>query len=125
MAVIDKDLLAIERKFWTEGSDFFRQNTDETCLVAFADMAGEMPREDLAHTAEGGNKWRDLVIEPKGIVTPVPEVSVLTYAARAVRTNGEPYAALVSTGYVKRKGGWKMMFHSQTPLETGQANKKD
>ena len=35
-------------------------------------------------------------------------------------SNGEAYAALVSTGYVRRDDGWKMMFHQQTPL--GQEN---
>ena len=35
---------------------------------------------------------------------------------------GEAYAALVSTGYVHRVNGWKMMFHSQTPLEPAAKN---
>lgn len=35
-----------------------------------------------------------------------------------MKGNGEAYAALVSTGYVHRVNGWKMMFHSQAPLET-------
>jgi hypothetical protein len=33
-----------------------------------------------------------------------------------VRPEGERYRALVSSGYVKRNGSWKMMFHQQTPL---------
>lgn len=33
-----------------------------------------------------------------------------------MRANGELYHALVSTGYVRRGDGWKMAFHSQTPL---------
>jgi hypothetical protein len=42
---------------------------------------------------------------------------LLSYEASAVRENGEPYKALVSTGYVKRSDGWKMMFHAQAPLD--------
>lgn len=42
---------------------------------------------------------------------------LLSYEAHAVREGGEPYNALVSSGYVKRGDGWKMMFHAQTPLK--------
>jgi hypothetical protein len=41
---------------------------------------------------------------------------VVTYEVDAERANGEPYRAVVSTGYVKRDGEWKMAFHQQTPL---------
>jgi hypothetical protein len=41
---------------------------------------------------------------------------LLTYRASAVRGNGEPYEARVSSGYVRRNGGWKLMFHAQMPL---------
>lgn len=30
----------------------------------------------------------------------------------------EHYHALVSSGYVRREAGWKLMFHHQTPLES-------
>ena len=44
-------------------------------------------------------------------------LAILSYEARATRSNGEPYSALVSTGYARRDDGWKMMFHQQTPLD--------
>ena len=52
---------------------------------------------------------------------PGDEVAILTYEASAERADGEPHHALVSTGYVKRDDGWKMMFHSQTPLNDKKA----
>ena len=45
-------------------------------------------------------------------------MAILSYEAHATRSNGEPYSALVSTGYAKRDDGWKMMFHQQTPLDS-------
>jgi hypothetical protein len=46
---------------------------------------------------------------------PTDDVALLTYHASA-EAKGEPYEARVSSGYVRRNGGWKMMFHQQTPL---------
>ena len=69
--------------------------------------------------ATNPNLWGDLDIELKGIIEPCSDIVMLTYEAHATRENGEPHAALVSTGYVHRVNGWKMIFHSQTPIEVG------
>lgn len=118
---IPKDLLALETAFWTGDADFYRKNLDAACLLAFPDMVGVMDREAIAATAKEGQRWRDLQIEPKGMVQPSSDVTVISYEAKGVRANGHPYAALVSTGYVKHAGAWKMMFHQQTPHEPAKA----
>lgn len=117
MSANHDELLALEKGFWKGDSAFFRKHTDDDCLIAFPRMAGVMNKADLAETAKNPNRWKDLEIELKGLVEPAEDVAMLSYQASAVRENGEPYRALVSTGYVKRRGGWKMMFHAQTPLE--------
>ncbi|MER9231707.1 hypothetical protein NKI56_06325 [Mesorhizobium sp. M0622] len=111
------ELLDIEKGFWTGDTAYFKANADTECLVAFPQMAQAMSNSDLAETAADPNRWRDLDIDLKGIIEPGSDIVMLTYEARATRQNGEPYAALVSTGYVHRVNGWKMMFHAQTPLE--------
>jgi hypothetical protein len=113
-----QELLDLEKGFWTGDSAFYAANADAECLVAFPQMAQAMTNADLAKTATKPNKWRDLDIRMKGMVEPGSDIVMLTYEAHAVRENGEPYAALVSTGYVHRADGWKMMFHSQTPIES-------
>jgi hypothetical protein len=115
MPDISDELLAIEKGFWSGGESYFRQHTDKECLIAFTQMAGVMSRDELAATAKQGNRWRDLEIDVVGAVYPKEGVAILSYKAAAVRENGEPYAALVSTGYVRRDDGWKMMFHAHTP----------
>ena len=118
MTATEKDLLALEKKFWTGDSKFYRDNVDDSCLIAFgADMAGVMSNKDVAASAKDGNRWRNLELELKGLIEPSDDVAILSYEAHATRGNGEPYSALVSTGYAKRDDGWKMMFHQQTPLE--------
>ena len=115
-------MMASEKGFWTLGEAYFKANTDKECLVAFPELARTMSNADLAATARDPNRWRDLTMDVRGIVEPGSDVVMLTYEARATRENGEPYAALVSTGYVRRSNGWKMMFHSQTPLGNGAAS---
>jgi len=115
-----EELLGIERGFWTGDSAYYEANADMECLVAFPQMAQAMTNTALAKTAKKPNRWRDLDIKLKGMVEPGSDIVMLTYEARATRENGEPYAALVSTGYVHRADGWKMMFHAQTPIDTAQ-----
>ena len=112
-----KDLLELEKGFWTGDAAYYAANADTECLVAFPEMAKAMDNADLAKTATKPNRWRDLQIDLKGIIEPGSDSIMLTYEAHATRENGELYAALVSTGYVHRVTGWKMMFHSQTPME--------
>ncbi|RUY23042.1 hypothetical protein EN978_25895 [Mesorhizobium sp. M7A.F.Ca.US.001.04.1.1] len=111
------ELLELEKGFWTGDSAYYAANADTECLVAFPQMAQAMDNADLAKTAAKPNRWRNLQMNLKGIIEPGSDIIMLTYEARATRENGEAYAALVSTGYVHRANGWKMMFHSQTPLE--------
>jgi hypothetical protein len=111
------ELLALEKGFWTGDSAYFKENTDAACLVAFPDMAEVLGRADLAKTAENPHRWQNLEIHLKGLLEPTDSQAFLTYEAHAVRENGEAYRALVSTAYVKRNDGWKMVFHSQAPLE--------
>lgn len=115
MAVQD-ELLALEEKFWTGNAGFYRDNLDDQCLTAFAEMAGVFGKDDIARTVGESARWRDVNLAPKGVVEPTDDFAVLTYQASATRGDGERYVALVSSGYVKRAGAWKLAFHQQTPL---------
>ncbi|MDX8446686.1 hypothetical protein [Mesorhizobium captivum] len=114
-----EELLDIEKGFWTGDSAYYAANADTECLVAFPQMAQRLTNDELAKTASKPNRWRDLDVKLKGMVEPGSDIVMLTYEAHATRESGEPYAALVSTGYVHRADGWKMMFHAQTPIDAG------
>lgn len=123
MTVNRDELLELEREFWTGNQEFFAENADRECLVAFPDMAGVMSNAEIAATASKPNRWRNLEMKLQGMVEPGNDIVMLTYEAKATRDNGEPYSALVSSGYVHRLQGWKMMFHAHTPTspEAGKA----
>jgi hypothetical protein len=114
---LSQELLAIEKHFWTGDPEVYRRHADERCLIAFAEMAGVMSNEDIAKSAEKG-RWKDVSFDQKGLARLSDTAAVITYECTAKRKDGQPYRALVSSGYVKRAGGWKLAFHQQTPLQT-------
>jgi PhnB protein len=109
------DLIATERRLWSGGKSAYRSELDENCLVAFTRMAGVSGREEIAAEVDESQRWQDLRIAVEGFLQPTDDVAILTYRANAVRA-GSPYAALVSSGYVRRGAEWKLMFHQQTPV---------
>ena len=113
---LQEDLVAMERKLWTGGSPDYRETLDTDCLIAFREMAGVSSRDSIAAQADARH-WRNPKIDVEGFLQPTDDVAILTYQASAQRETGEAYRARVSSGYVKRGAGWKMMFHAQTPRE--------
>jgi len=80
-------------------------------------MAGVHSNEEIAGMNPGAGNWKNVKLDEKGLMQLSDDSAVLTYEINAQRKTGEPYKALVSTGYVKRDGEWKMAFHQQTPLD--------
>jgi hypothetical protein len=113
---VQEELLSIERQLWSGGAGAYHEHLDDHCLVAFTEMAGVMTREQVAGTVEGGPRWRDVEIDVEGVLEPTSDTAFLTYRARARRGESESYRAVVSSGYVRRDGAWKLMLHQQTPL---------
>jgi len=110
-----EDLLTIERRLWTEGPDAYRRHVDEECLVAFTEMAGVWTRGQIAASVDAGPSWRDVELDVVGWAEPEEGVAIVTYRAGAARGD-ERYRALVSSAYVDRGDGPRLIFHQQTPL---------
>jgi hypothetical protein len=113
---LENELQALERKFWTEGADFYRENLDEQCVVVFTEMAGVKTREEIASMIGAQPRYREVAIEPKAVHRLDRSTAIFAYQANARMADGTRYRALVSSLYVERVGGWKMAFHQQTPL---------
>ena len=118
---LQDNLFTIEEGFWLGDQAFFRDHLDDRCLIAFP-QAGEMhglkSREEVAATASTQpGRWRDLEMSSRHIVQPADGVAIISYRADAKRFDGEPYAALVGSGYVRREDGWKLMFHQHSPVQ--------
>jgi hypothetical protein len=86
-------------------------------------MAGAFTKDEIAGMIKDSDRWRDLAIDVKAFLEPAPGIALLTYQVQATRKTGEPYAAVVSSGYVNRGGAWKMVLHHQTPLDMAKSGK--
>jgi hypothetical protein len=117
---IEDDLFAIEEGFWLKGQDHFLENLDDECLLAFpqmGEMHGVKSREAVAATAAtNAGRWRDLKISNRSMVKPAEGVAIISYRADVTRGDGEPYSALIGSGYAKRSDGWKLCFHQHSPV---------
>jgi hypothetical protein len=116
---LQDELFEIEDGFWLKGRDHFLEHLDRQCLLAFpqmGEMHGVFPREEVAATATTPGRWRDLKVGNRQLLQPTPDLAIISYRADVVRGDGEPYAALVSSGYVRREGGWKLASHQHSPV---------
>jgi hypothetical protein len=116
---VGKELYQIEEGFWIKGKDHFLAHVDERCLLAFPQM-GEMhgvhSRAEVAATATAANRWRDLTMNDRQLLEVGEDFAMISYRAEVTRADGEPYAALVSSGYARRPAGWKLAFHQHSPV---------
>lgn len=64
----------------------------------------------------GGRPWSSVEIEDARCLQPTPDTGVVTYGVVA-RRDSQEYSALMSSVYVRREDGWKLVFHQQTPRE--------
>ena len=117
---LQEELFAIEDGFWLSGEDHFLEHVDQECLLAFpqmGEMHGVFARERVAATATNSNRWRDLRLGDRHLLRVDDQVAIISYRADAMRADGQPYSALVSSAYVQRSDGWKLAFHQHSPVE--------
>jgi hypothetical protein len=87
---------------------------------ADSDEGGEMhgvhSRAEVAATATSSNRWRDLTMNDRHVLHDCEDFAIISYRAEVTRADGNPYAALVSSAYIRRPEGWKLAFHQHSPV---------
>jgi hypothetical protein len=120
---LDKQLMDIERKLWSNDAVFYRNNLIEESLLVFSET-GVITRDVavdaiLAENAEG-RRWAEVQFDEVRRLRLADDAALLTYKVTARWEHEESkYSALASSVYIKRDGVWKLAFHQQTPLEGG------
>jgi hypothetical protein len=109
----------------TGGEEHFLGHVDERCMLVFAQMRGIYPRAEVAASARDPKRWSNLRIADAACHQPTGDIAFLSYEARANRESGEPYRALIGSGYVRREAGWKLAFHQHSALEPEQQAWRD
>jgi hypothetical protein len=114
-------LLAIERRLWTNDAAFYETHLTDDARLIFAET-GAITR-DVAVSAirkenAEGRRWEHVEFTDVRCVGIAPDAALLTYrvsARWAHEASGS--SALASSLYVRRDGAWKLVFHQQTPTQ--------
>lgn len=116
---LEEQLFGIERGFWMAGADYFAEHLDERCLLAFpqsGEMHGLFSREEVAATATGANRWRDLEISDRQFLKLSDDAAMISYKADVTRADGVAYSALIGSAYVRRSNSWLLASHQHSPI---------
>jgi hypothetical protein len=116
---LQETLVALEDQAWQalsqeRGADFYRQNLTSDAVMVFP--FGVLDRDAAIEAIAAAPPWSTYAIAETRVIALTDDSAILTYRARAQRTGQEPYAARMSTAFVRHEGAWKTAFHQQTPL---------
>lgn len=103
-----------EKRFWLDGPDFYEEKmAPEACMV-FPPPAGVLRGEAILAGLRQGPRWQSVEMTERS-ETAWGGTVVLVYRATGTRPGAGPHVALCSSTYVRTDGGWKLLFHQQTP----------
>jgi Domain of unknown function (DUF4440) len=116
----EDELAALERQGWdalsTDGETaraFYDRVLDEQVVML---LPGGMVLDDRDTILDSmsGQPWSRYALEDVRSFRPASDIGVVTYGVVA-RRDDQQYSALMSSLYVRREDGWKLVFHQQTP----------
>jgi hypothetical protein len=112
-------LLAIERRLWTNDAAFYEANLAEEALLVFAET-GVITRDtavaEIRKENAQGRRWEHVEFNDIRCLRVAADVALMTYQVSARWAHdASSSSALASSVYVRRAGEWKLAFHQQTP----------
>ncbi|HSJ18977.1 MAG TPA: nuclear transport factor 2 family protein [Nocardioidaceae bacterium] len=120
MRVAQDELGSLEEAGWralsTSGEaavEFYDRVLDHAAVMMFP---GGLVIEGRAAILESmsGQPWSSYRLEDLKSLRPTPETGVVFYGVVAERGDAPTYSALVSSAYVRRDDGWRLVFHQHT-----------
>jgi hypothetical protein len=111
-------LIALEHDGWDalvagEGGRYYREHLTDDALMAFP--FGVLTRAETIEAMESAPPWEGYEIADPRVVQLGDDSAIVVYEVAARRPGEEPYAALLSTTFVREGGVWKVAFHQQSP----------
>jgi hypothetical protein len=111
------EVLKLEERFWLQGGgdpDFWRTHFAEDGVVALP--FGLLDKEQTVAAMEQAQPWATVRMDDLRVVPISDTVVLVAYRATGTRTDADDYVAVVGSTYVRREGGWKLLFHQQSPV---------
>lgn len=120
---LEKQLIDIERKLWTNDAVFYKNNLIEESLLVFSETGvitrGVAVDAILTENAES-RRWAEVQFDEVLSLRLADDVALLTYRVASRWEHEESKRSeLASSVYIKRDGVWKLAFHQQTPIQGG------
>jgi hypothetical protein len=117
---IEQILTTLERQGWEaltagRGAGFYREHLTADALMVFP--FGVLEREQSIEAIDAAPPWATYHIDESRVIALDGNSALITYRVTAQREGQPPYTAILTSGYVRRDGAWKLAFHQQTPLD--------
>lgn len=115
------ELLDLEEQGWRaltatpgEAAEFYESVLDVT-VVMLLPGGLVLDDRDAVIASMSGRPWASYEMQDLWVFQPTPETGIVAYGVLARREGAADYSALVSSHYVRREAGWRLVFHQQTP----------
>jgi hypothetical protein len=117
------ELLAIERRLWTNDAPFYEGALLPEALLVFPEtgvIGRDVALREIRRENAEGRRWAQVEFEDVHCVPLADDVALVTYRVTARWADETTSStALASSVYAARGGGWKLAFHQQTPVGRG------
>ncbi|GIG68362.1 nuclear transport factor 2 family protein [Phytomonospora endophytica] len=117
-----EELIELERRGWAAlstdadtAASFYRELLTDDALMLFPGGLRLHGKPAILATLDTP-PWDSHALTEVAVTRPGDDVGVVSYVVGAVR-GGKPYAALVSSHYIRTTEGWRLYFHQHTPKE--------
>jgi hypothetical protein len=118
MTDLAQELIDAEREGWEalasgRGGEHYRMRLAPNAVMAFP--FGVMSRQEAIDAMEAAPPWLSFDLVGPQVVELSAESGIVVYRVSAQRSGEEPYAAIVSSTFVRSDGPWLLAFHQQSP----------
>ncbi len=119
---MERDLIELESRGWhalatrpQAAADFYNEVLDND-VVMLLPGGLRLHGRSAAVDAMSGQPWASFELSDVRCLKPSPDIGIVVYSATALREGSAEYRALISSTYVRRDSGWRLVFHQQTPM---------
>lgn len=111
----DHELWECERRFWLEGSNFYREHVAPDAVLVFP-IAGIVDRAAGLAWARKAPRWTQVAFSNR-IFSRAAQTAVLAYEAHAeAAKTAHAYYACCSSTYIRVRESWMLIAHQQSAL---------
>jgi hypothetical protein len=114
----EREIIDLERRGWDalctpNGAAFYADLMTDDAVMVFPGAA--MTKKESLAAMRAEKPWSSYKIDDPRVLRVGTGGRLVLYRATAKRTGAGTYVALMTSIYVRRSDGWKMVFHQQTP----------